>query len=370
MTSDLRRFLVVLAVIGVGGWATWLGAPPVTAAAASWVNITGNLAGMPSECGNLSFLSAMPSSSRVIASVAQKGLWANSSGNTWTQLGTGAGSDTITNRGSWIAYDPANANTFWEAGIYNGGGVYRTTNNGSTFTRLGTIFHNDYVSVDFSDPNRQTLLAGGHEQSQTVWKSTNGGQTWTNIGLNLPANTNFSSNPLILDSQTYVVNTAGWGTGTAGIYRTTNGGTSWQQVSAMGPGGAPVLAANGTIYWAFGGSLLKSTDRGVTWTQVGSGLSGVPPIEAVPGTLASLRGGTVAISTNGGTTWTSVGATLPYSPWGFTYSKTRKAFLIWKLDCGSVVQPDAVMSMDWDLGGGSGPTPPAPPTGLRIIVGH
>src|SRR4051812_44663415 len=166
--------------------------------AATWVNVTGNLAGMPSECGNLTMLSASSSSDRVIAGVAQKGLWSNTTGSTWTQLGTGAGSATITNRPSWISYDPANANVFWESGIYNGGGVYKTTDNGATFRQLGTIGHIDFMSVDFTDPNRQTLLAGGHEQGRTVYRSGDGGQTWTNVGANMPPNTNFSTSPQVI----------------------------------------------------------------------------------------------------------------------------------------------------------------------------
>ncbi len=321
---------------------------------------------MPSECGNMSLLSARPGSPMVIAGVAQKGLWANTAGTTWTQLGTGAGSDTITNRPSSIVYDPLNSAIFWESGIYNSGGVYKTTNGGSTFTRLGTVAHNDYVSVDFTDANRQTLLAGGHEQSQTIYKSTNGGATWTNIGPNFPANTKFTSNPHIINSQTYIVNAQGYGGGNPGLYRTTNGGTSWQLVNANGPVGAPLVTSTGVIYWANGGSLLKSTDGGATWTSVGSGLGGYPPVELPDKRLASISGGNnIVVSADGGATWSAVGPTTPYRAWGFVYSATRQAFYIWLLDCGTVVQPNAVMKLDYAVTGG-GPAVPSAPTNLRI----
>jgi hypothetical protein len=263
-----KKLLCWLSAFGVA-----LGAQGfVPLAAGTWTNVTGNLANMSSDCGNLTMVSPVPGSNTIIAGVALQGLWANTNGSTWTHLGAGAGSDTIINRPFWIVYDPAHPGVFWESGIYTGAGVYKTTDNGSTFHQLGpadTIRHMDYVSVDFSDPNRQTLLAGGHEQSQAVWRSTNGGQDWTNIGLNLPANTGFSTNPLIIDSQTYLVNTqTSWGSGSAGIYRTTNGGTSWQQVSALGPAGPPLVASNGAIYWSVGDSLLKSINSGLTWTRV------------------------------------------------------------------------------------------------------
>jgi hypothetical protein len=333
----------------------------------AWRNVTGNLANLASECGNLTLLSAVPGSTTILAGVATKGLWANATGTTWQQLGTGVGSATISNRPSWVAYDPVRPGTFWESGIYNNaGGVFRTTNAGNTFERLGTIWHNDYVSVDFSDPNRQVILAGGHEQVQTVYKSTDGGQTWTNVGASLPANTNHSTHPLVIDSQTYVVNAQGWAGGVSGIFRTTNGGTSWDQVGAVGPTGPPLVTANGIIYWSTFGSLAKSTNRGATWTQVGSGLLNVSPIELPDGRLASLGGNMIVVSTNGGGTWTPVGPSLPYQPQGLIYSPGRKAFFVWRGDCGAVVPGDAVMQLDMDMGGPVS-TPPAPPTNLRII---
>ena len=154
---------------------------------AEWVNVTGNLAGMPSECGNLCLLSVVPGQDKIIAGIAKQGLWQTTDGGaTWKALGQGAGSDSIVNRPSRIVYDPTSATAFWESGIYNSSGVYHTTNGGQTFRHLGGAKHNDFVDVDFADAKRRTLLAGGHEQSRMVWKSTDGGQSWTNVGVNLP----------------------------------------------------------------------------------------------------------------------------------------------------------------------------------------
>src|SRR5688500_17972125 len=136
---------------------------PVTG---SWTPATANLAGLPSECGNLSFLSVRPDRDMLTVSVALRGLWASEKGSdTWTPLGVGAGSATITNRGSSTVYDPDRPNTFWESGIYNGGGDYRTDDNGITCRQLGTLTHSDAVSVNLTDPRRLTLLASGHERT-------------------------------------------------------------------------------------------------------------------------------------------------------------------------------------------------------------
>jgi hypothetical protein len=312
-------------------------AVPLPPPANIWVNVTGTLANMASVCGNLMMLSPVPRSDAIIAGVAQKGLWTNTTGTTWSHLGSGAGSDTIENRPSWIVYDPVNPEVFWESGIY-GLGVYKTTDNGITFHRLGSIMHNDYVSVNFRDPERQTLLAGGHEAAQTVYQSTDSGQTWTNIGLTLPRNTGSSSDPLIINSLTYVVNAGE-------IYRTTNGGISWKRVSAQRPVGPPLVTANGAIYWPANGGLLKSTDSGLTWTQVGSDIRPVHPIELSSGSLVSVGANNLIISFDGGSTWWPFGAPLPFAPAGVIYSPGRKAFFIWHSDCGGVVLPDAVMEI-------------------------
>src|SRR5689334_22230600 len=90
---------------------------------AKWVNITNNLAGMASECGNLGRVSSHPYSDLLIVGVAQKGLFGSTDGGaSWNPLG--GASAKITNRISWLAYDPTAPMTFYESGIYNGGGVY------------------------------------------------------------------------------------------------------------------------------------------------------------------------------------------------------------------------------------------------------
>ena len=74
-----------------------------------WTEATGNLAGMASECGNVSYISAKPDGT-LIAGIALHGLWHSADGgDSWTQLGQGDGSDEILNRPSSIVYDPMDA---------------------------------------------------------------------------------------------------------------------------------------------------------------------------------------------------------------------------------------------------------------------
>ena len=321
---------------------------------AQWVNVTGNLAGMPSECGNLCLLSVVPGQDRIIAGIAKRGLWQTSDGGAnWTQLGQGAGSDPIVNRPSRILYDPTDPKIFWESGIYNSFGIYETIDGGQGFKHLGRAKHNDYVSVDFSDPRRRTLLAGGHEQSRTVWKSLDGGETWTNIGSTLPQGTKFSSNPLLIDATTYLVNASGWGKGTGGVYRTTNAGATWTQASALEANGAPLVASDGSIYWhlMFDRGVIRSTDRGQTWTQVcGSGmLKGSSLIELPGGQLAGIAGKSVKVSADHGATWKPATDPTPVQPAGVIYAPAQHAFFIWNWDCGNIVLTNAIWRHEYHI---------------------
>src|SRR6185369_6250048 len=279
---------------------------------AEWTNVTANLAGMASECGNTPYLTAHPDRDMLITSVAQKGLWSSTDGGaSWQQLWPSAGTQQITNRGSSMVFDPQHQDTFWESGIYNGPGVYRTTDDGATFTPLGDARHVDSVSVDLGDAQRQTLLAGGHEQTQTLYRSEDGGATWTNVGKNLPAGTNFCTNALVIDRNTHLVGCSGYAGGTDGVFRTTDGGKTWTSATTASAAALPLWASDGTIYWSliYDRGLIKSTDQGRTWTQTiqGGTLKTGHPIELPDGRLVAPGGKTLMISSDQGASFQPIG---------------------------------------------------------------
>jgi hypothetical protein len=317
-----------------------------------WVNVTSNLAGMASECGNMSYVSAKPNEDLVIAGVAQRGLWGSRDGGvSWHQLGSSRGSAIVKNRPSSIIYDPARPDVFWESGIYNSNGVYLTDNGGSTFRALGSIRHTDSVSVDFTDPNRRTLLAGGHEQVQTVYHSRDGGNTWRNVGANLPAGTAFSSFPLVINSTTFLAGCSrNWGGGTGGIFQSLDAGATWTSASVQGGGAQPLIASDGSIYWSNDdGAMVRGVVQGSHWTwsqTVSSGtLMNVRPIELPDGRIVSLSSQHVMISSDQGANWKPFGPPLPFRPVGITYSDADKSFYIWQFDCGNKVLPNAIMKL-------------------------
>jgi hypothetical protein len=325
-----------------------------------WRNVSGNLANMPSECGNMTSVFVKPDEDVVIAGVAALGLWASRAGSpTWVQMGTGAGSDSIINRPTSLVYDPDDSNRFWESGIYNGPGVFETKDDGDTFTALGNTLSNDLVSVDLADAKRKTLLAGGHEQPRSLRRSTDGGLHWVEVGDALPAATNCTL-PLVIDAQTYLVGCGGYGGGPVGVYRSTDSGKTWSSMVGAGGGAAPLRASDGSIYWSSPGNsgMVRSTDDGLTWTDADpTKATRTSAVAELPdGRIAAFGANGIIVSADQGATWVPATTALPYTSdefvAGFTYSAQQNAFFVWHNTCGfsgSVPVPeDAIMRYDFD----------------------
>jgi photosystem II stability/assembly factor-like uncharacterized protein len=293
-----------------------------------------------------------PKENRLLVGVAGNSIYASADGaGSWSALGTGTGSESLTVRVTQFLFDPAHDDTFYVATIYSGQGLLKTTDRGKTFVGLGDAWHNDTLSVDFRDPQRKTLLAGTHEQSRVVLRSTDGGDTWTNIGANLPADSGWSLYVQVVNAQTHLVGCPG-----TGIYRTTNGGGSWTQVSKEGGGAPQLLASDGSIYWPSTGghAMVRSTDDGVTWTQVtGDGvLYSMQPIELPDGRIATRGPRGVLVSSDHGEHWVAVAPPEPFQDPGhsFTlaYSAQEKAFFVAHSTCAASVPDDGLVRFDWD----------------------
>lgn len=131
-------------------------------------------------------------------------------------------------------------------------------------------------------------------------------------------------------------NTVYAATGTGGVYKTTNGGTSWSAVNSGFPSGYDItnltIDPNNhlTLYAVNNGKIYRTTDGGSNWTLSSSGTTvysynGNSTSDLIKGvivdptnsnhlfsaTIASGYWGGVFESTNGGTTWTQVAGTSP-----------------------------------------------------------
>jgi hypothetical protein len=169
-----------------------------------------------------------------------------------------------------------------------------------------------------------------------VWRTGNAlaaSPTWTPQTDALPSQSigALAFDPTDATHQTLVAGLGRWsnfaqrGDDEVGIYRTTNGGTTWthlgatallgQKIVAVWPRGATILAASRN------GGLWRSTNTGATWTLV-SGTGGLPtggiadmavhrdqPLRIYISVLRSPR--QVLRSDDGGVNWTDISAGIP-----------------------------------------------------------
>jgi photosystem II stability/assembly factor-like uncharacterized protein len=337
-----------------------------------WIDVTANLVGLESYCGNLAFVSANPFRDQVYVGIAGQGLFVSGPDSPeWNEFGRGEGSAPLDHRTSSIIYDPDDPDRFWESGYFGLGPppnqradeVNRTDDGGKTFVGLGRPVGTDLLSVDFTDPERKTLVVGAHglqDALTSVWRSTDGGQTWEDISSNLPVDTmGEASYPHVIDAQTYLV---GSHKGVAaGIYRTIDGGATWEREFAEPVAGPPLASDDGNIYWIpEEGGIVRSTDDGETWERL---RNGAPAGGERRGRIVELDDGTwitmgveyMIVSRDRGETWRAVGPELPYQPNGFTYSAIRNAVYAWQTQCSledaaqNPIEERAIMRLDLDL---------------------
>ena len=184
---------------------------------------------------------------------------------------------------------PTNVNTLF-AGTVNGG-IWRTTNATAaspTWTPLTDFQPSLSTSgLEFDPANAQVLLAGtgslsslgAHGTEAGLLISRDGGNTWTQIpdsqisAAGLTVGTAFSS--VAIRGNTLLVNSFPFG----GVFRSTNGGTSWTRISgATGTGlpegnevkdiaGDPTNASR--FYLSiFNQGVFISANTGATWTKI------------------------------------------------------------------------------------------------------
>jgi photosystem II stability/assembly factor-like uncharacterized protein len=313
-------------------------------ATGGWKNVTAGVGGETWGYAGVTLLAAVPDRDEIIAGVSEQGLWSSTDGGaTWKKLGA-QDREPIKHRPHQIVFDPKNPRTFWVSGCY-GAGIFRTSDGGTTFHRLGKLDHVDGVAIDFSDPARRTLLTGLHEQIRSLQASFDGGEKWEKIGDRLPEDSNFSTDPIIVDSKTFVINASGWMKGKAwGIYRSTDAGKTWAKVSDSGPSGRALTASSGSIYWlpTWGTGLIKSSDKGQTWTKIGGPVKS-NAIELPGGRLVAIADQQLYVSKDGAA-WEKIGDPIPIKPGGVTYSSKRRALYVWRSSDKKVA--DAVFRLD------------------------
>jgi photosystem II stability/assembly factor-like uncharacterized protein len=186
------------------------------------------------------------------------------------------------------------------------GGVWKTTNNGITFT---PVFDGEgsysigCVEIDPTNPNVVWVGTGENNNQRSVaygdgvYKSVDGGKTWKNMGLKNSEHIGMIS---IDPKNSDIVYVAAYGPlwsagGDRGIYKTIDGGKTWKQVLSvsentgfneihMDPRHSNILYAAAhqrrrqVFTYISGGpetNIFKSTDAGATWDTLKKGLPDV-----------------------------------------------------------------------------------------------
>ena len=187
--------------------------------------------------------------------------------NSWTELGPWgwtytSGWNPGTGRLTDVAIHPADTTKIYVTSP--GGGIWKSTNSGNTWIPLldfNATWMNMY-SVTIDPLNQNTIYAGN--SSGNVMKSTNAGSTWTTLGAGPSGSVRkIMVNPL--NSNIVFVCSS------AGIHRSTNGGTSWTLVHNVQKEDIEFKANDVNIMIATGSSsIVRSTDNGITWTTLGA----------------------------------------------------------------------------------------------------
>ena len=200
-----------------------------------------------------------------------------------------------------LAVDPVRKGTYYVA--VASGGVWKTTNQGTTFEPVFDSQGSFSIGCVTLDPTNSLVVwvGTGENNSQRsvgygdgVYRSPDGGKTWENVGLMASEHVGkILVHPK--DGKTVYVAAQGplWADGgDRGLYKTTDGGKTWKAVLSisertgvsdvwMDPRDPEVLYA--TAYqrrrhvWTLinGGpesGIHKSTDGGATWTKLANGL--------------------------------------------------------------------------------------------------
>jgi hypothetical protein len=239
-------------------------------------------------------------------------------GTSWTEVNTG-----LTNINVY-AFAVSGTNLF--AGT--SGGVFLSTNNGTSWTEVNTgLTYPVAYALAVSGTN---LFAGTYVG---VFLSTNNGTSWTEVNTGLPKSAYDTTQYVrvgcfTVSGTNLFAGAIDAGAIDGGVFLSTNNGTSWTEVNTgLTYPVAYALAVSGTnLFAGTSGGVFLSTNNGTSWTAVNTGLTNTYVWAfAVSGTnlFAGTSGG-VFLSTNNGTSWTEVNAGLTNtSVWAFAVSGTN-----------------------------------------------
>ena len=228
--------------------------------------------------------------------------------------------------GSWSAIDANNDNIVFGSWQYLN--ILKSTNHGNSFNSsvtppggsLPTAFIAPYKLFN---SNGNYMYAGRSK----IYKSTNGGGTWnvTNNNSSLDGNPALAMEISYQTSEKVYVATAPSANVRGHIFRTTDSGSDWIDITGSLPDRFPADIAVDPLddsivyltFYGFGtGHVFKSTDSRTNWTDITGTLPDVPTASVIvdPNNTDHIYVGNdlgVYVSTDGGTIWQDYKEGLP-----------------------------------------------------------
>ncbi len=202
-----------------------------------------------------------------------------------------------------IAVNPENHSEYYIAAA--AGGVWKTSNSGTTFQPIFDNYGSYSIGALALDPNNSNVLwvGSGENNNQRsvsygdgVYKSIDGGASFTHLGLKDSEHIGMIKVDPRNSDVVYVAATGPlWSAGgDRGLYKTTDGGKNWEKVLEVSehtgineihldPRNPDVLYATAhqrrRRQWTYLGGgpesgIYKSTDAGATWEKINKGLPG------------------------------------------------------------------------------------------------
>lgn len=184
-----------------------------------------------------------------------------------------------------------------------GNGVFRSSDNGSTWEEVNTGITSYYVNaISASD---QVLLVG---TGSGLFRSTDDGASWNNV------NNGLSSTSDVISISILNNNLAFLGIELGGIYKSTNNGISWSYFNTgilSGEEACSFVSVGDTIITSTtSGHLYKSLSNASNWTQLSQALALVMTKSGNNLYARGYNNSMVYISTNNGTSWQNISGTL------------------------------------------------------------
>ncbi len=231
--------------------------------------------------------------------------------------------------GFYVLVDPTNPN-FIYVESQNGGLAY-SRNGGSSFssgrTGINSTDRTNWSTPFVMDPNNSLKLYVG---TFRIYKTTNGMQSWTAISGDLTYGAHDRIGTITtIDAARSDSNVIYVGADDGRVSVTTNGGSTWQDISAslplrwvtrvsIDPESANVcyITHSGYLEYGFSAHIHKTTNFGQTWTNISGNLPDIPVNDIIidpvyrPNLYIATDIG-VMYSTNGGQNWFVLGSGLP-----------------------------------------------------------